>query len=117
MEKIVFDYQMEFALKFKWEEENPYNLSFEGVEVLPDYGTGKPVFFCYETGSGDSDINVSFEKAYELNKLLNGFIKWDGCMEIHDFSYHWCYHNNFAQRIVDLIYKEGKEIMKENWSE
>lgn len=117
MEKIVFDKELQFALKFIWKEEVPYVLEFQGVEVVPNYVEDKPVFYCFDDGNGMASSATNFEAAYEAYKLLEGFIKWDGCMEIHDFNHHWCYKDNFAQRIVDLIYEQAKEIMKEKWSE
>lgn len=108
-QKIVNDKEMQFALKFKWEEPEPLWMNFEGVEI-DSYVDGVEDLPEYDMGSGSNE-NKTFEEAYEANKLLHGHIKWDGCMEIHEFNHHWCYHTNFAQRIVDMIYEQGKEMM------
>jgi len=111
MDKIVFDKEFDFAIKFKWKEEEPIWVDFEGVEVVATYEDGKPVFNNYNKGNSADSSDVTFEEAYEADKLFSGFIKWDGCMEIYDFTHHWCGHDNFAQRIVDMIYTEAHDIM------
>jgi hypothetical protein len=114
MEKIVNDKEMQFALKFKWIGENPYWIDIEGVEI-GSYVECEEDTPEYEMGSGSNE-NKTFEEAYKANKLLDGYIKCDGCMEIHEFSHHWCYHNTFAQRIVDMIYEQASIIMKGNFN-
>ena len=47
----------------------------------------------------------------DLEPFFSGFIKWDGCMEIHDLNYHFCHKDDVLQRIVDTIYVVGEKIM------
>jgi len=119
MEKLVIDKEVRFALKFKWETDDPWPhwVNIEGVEIVShrEGKDGTPYDIEYE---GDNQLTYSFEESYsEDNRLLSGFIKWDGCMEIHDFNHHWCNHDTFAQRIVDMIYEQAKEIMGDRFEE
>jgi hypothetical protein len=112
-EKIVYDGEMQFALKFLWEEDgdSPFWVNIQGLEIVSyrEDAPGDPYDIEYD---GDNGTTYSFEESYKRDiKLLSGFVKWDGCMEIHDFNHHWCYHNTFAQRIVDMIYHQAKIII------
>jgi len=49
-----------------------------------------------------------------MGEFFTGFIKFDGCMEIHDLNYHFCFRDDILQRVVNLIYDTAKEIMKDN---
>ncbi len=113
MEKIVNDKEMQFALKFIWKEDEPSWVDIEGVEIA-SYVEGVEDLPEYDIGSGSGE-GQTFQQAFETNKLFYGHIKWDGCMEMHEFNHHWCYHNNFAQRIVDMIYEQAKVIMGDNY--
>ena len=115
-EQIIFDKEFEFALKFKWEDSEYLSwLNFEVVEVYPNYIDDKPIFGNYDYGYGDSDETGTFEGAYEKRPLCNGFIKWDGCMEIYEFNHHFCGYDTFAQRLIETIYLSAKDIMKDNF--
>jgi hypothetical protein len=84
-EILKTDNKDRFSIKFKWEcSENITSIKFEGFE--------KP----------DEDL------------FFTGFIKFDGCMEIHDLNYHFCFRDDILQRVVNLIYDTAKEIMKDN---
>ena len=114
--RIVFDKEFEFALKFKWEDGERISwLNFEAVEVVSNYENNKLIFNNYEMGRGYEDKTYSFEESYEKYPLCSGFIKWDGCMEIHGFNHHFCGYDTFAQRLVEAIYLSAKDIMKDNF--
>lgn len=110
MEKIVFDSEFDFAVKFKYEE-NPTWVNYEVVNVVAEYRDGVPLFFTYDTGEGAASGCNDFDEAFKKDPMAFGFIKWDGCMEIHDLNIHLCSCDNTLQRLVDLIYKEASIIM------
>jgi len=122
--KLVLDEEGEFVLKLSWEEQEgdfPYWVNFQGMECISQGFPGEKLeFYSYDLGRGmdnqhkleDFDIYYSDD-----NRLLHGHIKWDGCMEIHNFSHHWCGYNDFAQRIVKMIYQNAKEIMQDRFDE
>lgn len=124
MEKLVIDKDVRFALKFKWEEDKgisqcyPHWVNFEGVKIESHWEDDdcSPFDIEFDMGSG-SNKNKTFEQAFEQNKLLQGFVRWDGCMEIHEFNHHWCNRDTFAQRVVDMIYDQAKEIMGDRFEE
>jgi hypothetical protein len=114
MEKLVFDKKEEFAIKFSWEDEEPTWLNFKAVEVVSDYtNTEKPEFITFDTGRGVNSDCTEIEDVEEDDLFFKGFIKWDGCMEIHELNHHFCYRSDILQRAVDLIYDSAKEIMKD----
>lgn len=114
---IVFDEQFQFAIRFfKAHEEDIHWLNFECVECVAtgqrmDNGEWKLDFHNFDLGRGVEDC-TDFNIAYKENPLCNGFIKWDGCMEIHDLSYHFCGYDDVLQRLVKLIYVEASKIIK-----
>ena len=109
-EKIVFAKNFQFAVKFEWEDDPTY-LNFKVVEAIAEFDleAKKEAFSGYQNSSGQAIDD--FEEAYGSNPVCNGFIKWDGCMEIHDFTHHFCGYNTFAQDIIELIYRSAKHIM------
>lgn len=114
IKEIKFDEEVEFAIEFsKKNEEDNHWLDFKIVECVAYYEDNKPIFNNYDLGSGLDDC-IDFEEAYEKNPLCNGYIKWDGCMEIHNLTYHFCGYSNFLQRLTRNIYAGAKKILKEN---
>lgn len=113
MEKLIFDRKGEFAINFSWEDvEEPYWVNFKAAEVVSDYSEDIPKFITFDTGYG-MDSNCFEFKDIEVEDLFfTGFIKWDGCMEIHNLHHHFCHKSDILQRVVDLIYEAGKDIMK-----
>lgn len=122
MEKIVLDKGGDFGIKFSWKEDDPYWVDFKGVETVSDYiDNNNPNFLNYNLGGGieneQHDIEKDFEMAFKENSLMQGFIKWDGCMEIHNFNHHFCSQDTFMQRIIDCIYNNAREIMKDKYQD
>ena len=120
MEKIVFDDNQEFAIKFfpfNREEsfEDVYWLNFEIVEIVTHYNyiDNSPMFGGYDKGFGKECLD--FDVAYKEHPLGNGFIKWDGCMEIHNLNYHFCGMSDILQRIVNKIYQEASKLIGKNF--
>jgi len=114
MEKLIFDKKGGFAINFSWENnDEPHWVNFTAVEVVSNYSDeNNPEFITFDTGYGiDSDC-LEFKDVPEDSIFFTGHIKWDGCMEIHNLNHHFCYRNDILQRVVDLIYDSGKEIMK-----
>jgi len=121
MEKIVFDEKMEFAIKFtpfKKEDnfEDIHWLNFRAVECVANYKQdGSVNFGNFDTGNGVEDCK-DFDIAYSENPLMVGFIKWDGCMEIHNLNYHFCGYSDILQRMVKCIYENAKELIGNNFN-
>jgi len=111
--KLIFDKKGEFAINFSWENgDDAHWIDFSGVEVCSDYmDENNPEFITFDTGYGISSDCFEFKDVKEEDLFFTGFIKWDGCMEIHDLNYHFCHNNDILKRVTDLIYKSGKEIM------
>lgn len=108
---IVFDEKLEFAIRFyKSNPEDDHWLNFEAVEVCAHYVDNKPFFLNYDTGSGAGDCQ-DFDVALAENALCTGFIKWDGCMEIHNFTHHFCGFSDFFQRMIKMIYQQGAALI------
>ena len=109
MEKIIFDKKMEFAIMFTPFYEND---SFEGgtwlnfkVLQITSYVEVESLF---------KDKN-EFLNVYEEDKICFGYIKWDGCMELHNLNYHFCGYDDILQRIVKCIYENAKELLGEKF--
>lgn len=113
MEKLVFDKKGEFAINFIWEDvESPTWISFSAAEVCSDYiDENNPRFMTFDTGSGIASKCFEFKDVPNEDIFFTGFIKWDGCMEINDLNYHFCYCSDILQRVTDLIYDSAKEIL------
>ena len=112
-QKLIFDIEGEFAINFQWKEEEPHWVNFSGVEVCSDYmDKENPKFITFDTGYGISSNCYDFKEVKTDDLFFSGHIKWDGCMEIHELTHHFCYKNNILQRVTDLIYNSAKEIMK-----
>ena len=110
--KIIFDEQFEYAIKFtKLHEEDTHWLNFQCVEVVGQYNGNVVEFGNYEIGYGIGDC-TDFDIAYKENPLCEGFIKWDGCMEVHDFNKHFCGYSDFLQRLMKSIYIEASKIIE-----
>lgn len=118
MEKIIHDKQFEFAIKFKWDKGDTHWLNWEAVETITEYKNGEEIGFCtYDLGMGASSNCQDFKEAFTQNPLCQGYIKWDGCMELHELNYHFCGYTNFLQRLVKTIYEGAKEILGEDMNE
>lgn len=117
MKEIYFDEGFEFAVEFsKMHEEDTHWLNFKAVECVARCKTNdckEMEFNNYDRGNG-ADECTDFEEAYRENPLCNGYIKWDGCMEIHDLNYHFCGYDNVLQRLVRIIYIGAKKILGDN---
>lgn len=113
MEKLIFDKKGEFAINLSWKDEEPHWVNFEAVEVCSDYTDKEnPKFICFDTGYGIDSECLEFKDVDKEDLFFTGHIKWDGCMEIHNLTHHFCHRSDILQRVVDLIYDSGKEIMK-----
>lgn len=87
-------------------------IDFTGVEVCSDYtDEDNPKFITFDTGFGVTSNCTDFKEVSINDFFFQGFIKWNGCMEIHDLNYHFCYKTDIMQRVTDLIYESTKEIM------
>lgn len=111
--RLVFDKKGEFAINFYWAGGEEVNwMSFSGAEVCSDYtDENNPEFITFDTGYGADSDCFEFKDVKEEDLFFTGFIKWDGCMEIHNLYHHFCYNNDILQRVIDLIYNSGEEIM------
>lgn len=114
MKKLVFDKEDgEFVVEF--ELQGTHWLNFRALECVSTFdSTGIiPTFLNYDVGNGvysQQDIN-DFDKYWSNeNNLCTGFIKWDGCMEIHGFSHHFCGYDNFMQNLMKVIYQAAAMI-------
>jgi len=110
---IIKHDQSGFSIRFSWElSESIYWVNFKAVESFFD----DKEFMSY-----NDSLNLpgteDFDKAYEENKFFDGFIKWDGCMEIHGLNYHFCGYGDILQRAVKLIYHTAAEIMQDNFDQ
>src|SRR5690349_20170138 len=112
--KLIFDKKGEFAINFYWENsEEISSVNFEAAEVCSDYiDRDNPKFITFDNGSGISSNCFEFKDVPKDSIFFTGFIKWDGCMEIHNLTYHFYYRNDILQRVVDLIYDSAKIIMR-----
>ena len=106
IEKIIHTKSVRYTIKFTWKEgQSLVNFkvvkieSYEGEEDAPD----NVMWYNSE--------DDTFDKAYETSPTCEGFIKWDGCMEINQMNIHICYWGNQIQEIVDTIYEQGEKIM------
>lgn len=110
--KIIFDKEFEFAIKFIQKGEDAVALTFNCVECVACYDslTSKPELSNYDLGRGVDDC-TDFDLAFETNPLCSGYIKWDGCMELHNFNHHFCGYNTFVQRLIALVYTSDKQIL------
>lgn len=118
MECIVHDKDFEFSLRFFWDEviveegDTPSWLDFQCVNTIAEWTPdGKVQFCCYDDGRGIASKAVSFDQAFVEDPVCNGFIKWDGCMEIHSFNMHFCGRSDIMQRLMDTIYNTAEEII------
>ena len=106
MEKIVHTKDLRYCIRFYCEEGTP-SVNYQVVQIYSFEGELEaPENIMYHNAEDDT-----FEKAYKSEPICNGFIKWDGCMEIHDMNIHVCYWGNQIQTIVDTIYEQGQLIM------
>lgn len=115
---IIHDKDFEFSLRFFWDEilveegDTPHWLDFQVVNSVAEWTPeGQVHFCCYNGGKDDANKNLTFDEAYILDPVCNGFIKWDGCMEIHSFNMHFCGHSNIMQRLMDAIYDTAEKVI------
>lgn len=109
MEKLVINYEEFFAIKFWWTKDYedvdgyPAAVNFKVVEISSYDEETKEIDY--------TDYTKDFEEAFKVDPMCNGFIKWDGCMEIHNFTHHFCGYNTMMQELMKTIYLKSKKIM------
>lgn len=59
---------------------------------------------------------------YEAEPYLDGYVKWDGCLELDQGRPHWCgpHHVKRHMALLEYIYKRAMELMDSNedpWDE
>jgi hypothetical protein len=106
MEKIVHTKDIRYSIKFLWKEGEVYGVDYQVVEIEShvegDNGPEEVIYYNEER---------SFDDAYKADPICNGYIKWDGCMEIHDMNVHLCYWGTQLQCMIDTIYEQAEQIM------
>lgn len=126
--KIVFDKEGDYVIQFEWqhnEDDFPHWVNFKIMRACsgPSADTNSLVFYNYDLGRGleTEEHNIEDFDKYckedydDFNGLGRGFIKWDGCMELHDINYHFCYYDNILDRITKEVYRQGAEIMQDRF--
>jgi len=68
--------------------------------------------FKIEFSQQETSVDFIVSEFESGEKICEGFIKWDGCMEIQNLlNIHMCSHSDILQKIVDAIYLNASEIM------
>lgn len=73
---------------------------------------------CYECVLTAKENFVEFaitEPQYKSNPILTGYIKWDGCMELHG-GFHICSIQQLKaiNQLIVEVYQKSYELMDEN---
>jgi len=86
----------------KWED---HFAEFE-VHKINGYYEDRDDKKVYTYGNGDK------EEPDENSLTCTGYIKWDGCLELHNFNHHFCSYNNSMNNLVKAIYVESAKIIQ-----
>lgn len=103
--------EQSFTIVFSWEAPDPNHEKFNEHPHWID-------FVVYEITGRMPDGSPAYTNDYKPeidpdDPLCHGYIKWDGCMEIHDFGGHFCGWSRVMEYLMRDIYLQAATIMDE----
>lgn len=111
MTKAYTNPEKVFTIVFTWEppdpnhhtfNKHPHWVNFVVYEITGTCKDSSPAYTSHFTPEYDPD-----------DQLCHGHIKWDGCMEIHDFNAHFCGWSRKMEYLMRDIYLQGATILDE----
>lgn len=110
--KVYSNPEEDFTIEFSYDkpaDDMPYWLDFKVWEVAGTESDGNLMYH------SENDFTIDYHESDE--QLCSGFIKWDGCMELHNLNIHLCGWEPILERLVRDIYLQAQEIMGDRFDE